>query len=269
MQFDDKSVNGQPVNGRPPSIFDLAQAPPLPLPDSDHAPRPARLARLRAAWDASWEEGGFLYQRWEDVRHARAVGWHGMANWLKTALILGAGSLLVLLFNAAVDVVLQAAHHLLTAALRVQVGTDTSTGVWAVIDNPVRTYIAQHSAGLPISASTVYTLWQFAGLIGLVGGFLRSTGARLVWTGWGAATIAAVWTAAPDGGRTIATGVAVLLWSLASVVALRGLSLRPTAFIHVHNTIPQARPAIRPQSHISAQPAPSTDGPSDALRPPR
>lgn len=262
MQFDDKPVNGHPR----PSIFDLAQAPPPPLPDLEDKPRPARSARLRATWDASWKEGGFLYQRWEDVRHARAVGWHGMANWLKAASILAAGSLVVLLFNAAVNTVLQAVHHLLTAAPHVQVGTDTSTGVWAVVDNPVRTYIAQHSAGLPISASTVYTLWQLAGLIGLVGGFLRSAGARFVWTGWGAATIAAVWTTAPADGRAVATGVAVLLWSLASVVALRGMSLRPTAFIHVHNTVPQARPAIRPQSHIPAQP---TDGPSDTLRPPR
>lgn len=249
MAFDD---NTSRVNGRA---------------RQDKPARTTGFAALRETWNDAWAAGGPLHSLWEDVRTAPEKGWHGMANWLKTDLILGAGSLLVLLFNAAVDTVLQAVHHLLTAAPRVQVGTDTSTGVWAVIDNPVRTYIAQHSAGLPISASTAYTLWQLAGLAGLVGGFLRSTGARLLWTGWGAATIAVVWTTAPADGRTIATGVAVLLWSLASVVALRGMSLRPTAFIHVHNTVPQARPAVRPQSRIPAQPAPPTDGPSDTLRP--
>nr|WP_237529030.1 YbfB/YjiJ family MFS transporter [Streptomyces sp. SID5469] len=42
-----------------------------------------------------------------------------------------------------------------------------------------------------------------------------------------------VWSASPADGRTVATGIAVLAWTIASVFALRGLSLRPvihTAF---------------------------------------
>lgn len=242
MAFDDHTprtrINGHPRQNKP--------------------ARTTRFAALREAWDAAWAPGGPLHSRWEDVRTAPELGWHGMANWLKAASILAAGSLVVLLFNAAVDTVLQALHHLLTAAPHVRVGTDTSTGVWAVIDNPVRTYLAHHSAGLPISASTVYTLWLLFGLIGLIGGLLRSAGCRMTWLAWGAATVAMVWTAAPADARTVATGITVLAWTLASVVALHGLSLRPTVFAHLHHDAPQ----LRPQASIPAQPtAPTEDTP--------
>jgi hypothetical protein len=75
----------------------------------------------------------------------------------------------------------------------VQVGTDTSHGVFAVVDQPIRSYIAAHCAGLQISASTVYTLWQAVGLFGLIGGAFRSSGARLTWTAWGVASVAMVY----------------------------------------------------------------------------
>jgi hypothetical protein len=227
----------------------------LPVPVTKPQPRQSRrprFATLRAWWTTSWERGGFLYERWEDVRRAPGLGWHGMANWLKALLALAGASVVVLLFNGAVDVVLNALHQLLTAAPRVQVGTDTSHGVFAVVDQPVRTYIAAHCAGLQISASTVYRLWQIVGLFGLIGGAFRSTGARLTWVSWGAASVAMVYSAAPAGGRTIATALAVLAWTAASALALRGLSLRPTVFTHIHN----ATPAFESHLHLPALAAP-------------
>ncbi|MGW9282639.1 hypothetical protein ACWGSA_10800 [Streptomyces diastaticus] len=77
----------------------------------------------------------------------------------------------------------------------------------------------------PSGSLAVHTVWQAAGLFGLVGGFARSSGARLTWTAWGAASIAMVHSAAPADGRTIATGLAVLGWTAASTLALRGLTL--------------------------------------------
>ena len=70
---------------------------------------------------------------------------------------------------------------------------------------------------------------------------------------WGAASIATVWTNTPADGRTVATGIAVLAWTIASTLALRGLSLRPV----VHNFPPAFQPQIeiRPEIHI---PAPAT-----------
>lgn len=115
-----------------------------------------------------------------------------------------------------------------------QIGTDTSTGVWAVVDQPIRSCIAQHFAGLAISASTVYSLWLATGVISLVFGFLtRSNGVRLTWTAWGAASAWMVWTATPEPSRTVALGIGVLAWTLASAFALRGLNLRPRVFADI------------------------------------
>ncbi|MGI5532516.1 hypothetical protein ACQEVX_35645 [Streptomyces syringium] len=195
----------------------------------------SRLAALRERWDGAWADGGFLHNHWEDLRQAPELGWQGMANWVKAAIGLAGISLVILLLDSATDVLAHSLHRLLTAVPRVQVGADTSTGVFAVVDKPIRSYIAAHSASLPISASTVYTVWQVVGLFGLIGGFFRSSGARLTWTAWGAASIAMVYSATPADSHTIATGLAVLAWTAASAFALRGLTLRPACFTHIHN----------------------------------
>ncbi|MFE2473137.1 hypothetical protein [Streptomyces mirabilis] len=176
-----------------------------------------------------------------------------MANWIKAVSAVAVFSFVVLLFNGAVDVLLDAVHHILTAVPDVQVGDNTSTGVWATIDNPVRSYIAAHSTGLPISASTVYTIWQVTGLFSLIAGFItRSNGVRLTWAAWGCAGIAMVWTTTPDASRTVATAIAVLAWTFASAFALRGLNLRPRVFTTVHTGAPQI--TVQPQIHVPAQP---------------
>ncbi|MEU5234029.1 hypothetical protein AB0G82_32845 [Streptomyces anulatus] len=254
MQSDDKPVNGQhPNTPNLPSLSDLIKQ--LPPPGAKDAPRTARFARLRTTWQEAWEEGGFLHQRWEDLYRAPELGWHSMANWVKTTLGLAAACALLILLDGAAGVLADAIHRLLTAAPRVQVGADTSTGVFAVLDQPIRSYIAAHSTTLPISASTVYTLWQAVGLFGLIGGFLRSSGARLTWTAWGAATIAMVHSTAPADGRTIATALTVLGWTAASTIALRGLTLRPHVFTHIHN----AGHHCAPQIHLPSPTAPPAD----------
>ncbi|MCM2424199.1 hypothetical protein [Streptomyces sp. RKAG293] len=219
-----------------------------------------RLAALRMAWADAWDDGGFLHDRWEDLRQAPTLGWHGMATWVKSALGLAGICFVILLLDAATDVLAHDLRRLLTAVPRVQVSEDTSTGVFAVVDQPIRSYIAAHCASLQISASTVYTLWQIVGLFGLVGGFFRSSGARLTWTAWGAASIAMVYSSAPADGRTIATGLAVLAWTATSAFALRGLTLRPTFFTHIHNAGHQ----IEPHIHL---PAPPVDHTPDNVHP--
>ncbi|MFD7532241.1 hypothetical protein ACFV8E_32380 [Streptomyces sp. NPDC059849] len=232
-----------------------------PAADNDHMTatqkKKPRFAKARAWWNEAWDKDGALHEMWEDVRRAPDAGWHGMANWIKAAAGIAVFSFVVLLLNGAVDVLLGAAHRILTAVPNVQIGDSTSTGVWAAIDNPVRSYIAAHSAGLPISASTVYTLWQVTGLFSLIGGFItRSNGIRLTWSCWGFAGIAMVWTTTPDTSRTVATAIAALAWTIASALALRGLNLRPRVFSTVHTGAPQI--TIQPQIHIPAQP----DGPA-------
>lgn len=231
--------------------------------DAPHKPRQPLIAALRARWDTAWEDNGPLHRMWEDILRAPADGLRQMAPWLRAVLALTGLSFVVLLAKSAADVALQALHQLLTAVPQVQVGTDTSHGVFAVVDGPIRTYIAVHSATLPISASTLYTVWQGVGLFALIGGFFRSSGARLTWTAWGAASVAMVHSAAPADGRTIATGLAVLAWTAASTLALRGLTLRPEVFTHIDN----AAPRIEPHIHLPAPAAPPAEDAPDNVRP--
>ncbi|MFI8966966.1 hypothetical protein ACIGO8_33200 [Streptomyces sp. NPDC053493] len=242
----------------------LGFPPPPPVPSlEDLEDKEPRLKALREWWADAWDDGGFLHDRWEDLRRAPGLGWHGMANWVKTALGLAGISAVLILLDGATDVLADTLHSLLTAVPRVQVGADTSHGVFAVVDQPIRTYIATHSAALPLSTSTVYTVWQIVGIFGLAGGFFRSSGARLTWTAWGAASIAMVWDAAPDESRTIATGLAVLAWTVASAFALRGLTLRPAFFTHIHNAGHQ----IEPHIHLPAPAVSDADDTRDNVHP--
>ncbi|MEW2289644.1 hypothetical protein [Streptomyces sp. NPDC047841] len=252
----DKPINSQ-RNPNSPSFFDLLdQTVPPPVPDLQDAPGMTRLARLRAAWDASWKEGGFLYERWEELFQARR-GWHEMASWIKAVLSLAGVCAVIVLLDAAGDIVSAALHRLSATRTVIEPpGVDTTSGLWGVIEGPIRSYIGQHSAGLPVPGAAVYAFWQLTGLIGLIGGFAGSTGARILWTGWGLSGVAMVWSATPDGSRTVAAGIAALLWALASIVALRGLSVRP-----VINNLAPAAPQVNvyPAFHFPPQPTPEHD----------
>ncbi|MYZ34357.1 MULTISPECIES: hypothetical protein [unclassified Streptomyces] len=248
---------------QPAKQLDLPQPPPAPK-----AEKHSRTAALRTWWNTAWAEGGMLHARWEDLRRAPKDGWHGMATWVKTTLGLAGFCAIVILLNGAADVLSEALYRLATAIPTVQIGTDTSTGVLAVVDQPVRTYIAQHSAGLAVSASALYALWQLTGITALVLGWLtRNNGVRLTWTAWGAGTVWMVWTATPHTSRPVAAGLAVLAWTLLSAFALRGLTLRRRV------GYPAARPAtvtVRPEIHILALipvPAAPGDDHTDTVRP--
>ncbi|MFB8247358.1 hypothetical protein ACFC5X_20230 [Streptomyces sp. NPDC055952] len=260
MQSDDKPVNGQP-NSNSESFFDLFDQTPLPqLPDTGDGPGTKRSDRLREAWDASWKQGGFLYERWDELSQARHAGWHGMSNWIKATITLAALCSVIVLLDAASDIVTAVLHRLSAAIPATEPpGTDTTSGLWGVIDNPIRSYIGQHSAGLTVPGSAVYAFWQLTGLAGLIGGFAGSAGARIAWLLWGGSSVAMVWAASPADGRIIATGIATLLWALAGSLALRGLSLRPV--IHHYTAPPLMQPEFRPELHIHATiPAPARPG---------
>jgi hypothetical protein len=64
-----------------------------------------------------------------------------MAPWLRAVMMVAGVSFVVLIAKAAGEVVLQGLHQLLTAVPKVQVGVDASSGVFAVVNQPVRTYI--------------------------------------------------------------------------------------------------------------------------------
>ncbi len=231
---------------------DRQELPNLPAPFPKTPPKKQPFAALRAWWDKAWEDDAVLNLMWMDILNVPQDGPRNMAPWIRAVVMLVGASFVVLAVLAAGEAVLRTVHQLLTAVPTVQVGVDPSDSVLAIVDQPVRTYIAQHSAGLPIAASTVYTLWLATGIAALIlGYFTRSNALRAMWTGWGAATVFMVWTATPDTSRTIAVALTVLAWTLLSALALNGLSLRRTVGRPAH---PAKTPA-RPDVHIHMPPA--------------
>lgn len=226
----------------------------LPVPVPKTPPKPPRSAAprdgLRDWWNRAWDTDGILYGMWEDVLSAPEDGPRHMAPWIRAVLMTAGVSFAVLMARAAGEVVLQALHHLLTAVPKVQVGVNTSSGVAAVVDQPVRTYIAQHSAGLPVEASTIYTLWLLTGIVALVLGCLsRNNCVRATWTAWGAATVFMVCTATPATSRTIAAGLTALAWTFLSTFALRGLTQRRRVVTGRPAHVPVQPPAPAAEQH--------------------
>ncbi|MFE4653605.1 hypothetical protein [Streptomyces sp. NPDC056707] len=56
--------------------------------------------------------------------------------------------------------------------------------------------------------------------------------------------------ASPATGRTVATGLAILTCAAASTLALRGLSLRSSSFVHVHNDVQPTPVQIHSDIHV-------------------
>ncbi|PWJ02176.1 hypothetical protein DKG34_40140 [Streptomyces sp. NWU49] len=242
MSNNDKQMNGQ---RRPNSILDQFELPPA-------RKGRQRLTRLRTAWRESWEEGGFLYQRWEEIFQARHAGWHELASWIKTAALFGGLSLIVMMLDAAGDITSTALKGLSAVP---DTGSGDRSGLWGTVDHPIRVFLADQAAHLSVAPGALYAFWQLTGLLSLVGGFLGNSGARITWTLFGCSGLAMVWSASPAGGRAAATGLAAFMWALASTVALRGLTLRPI----VHNHPPQWQ--FNPAIHLHAAiPAPTPAG---------
>ncbi|MFI1458675.1 hypothetical protein [Streptomyces roseus] len=107
-------------------------------------------------------------------------------------------------------------------------------------------------------------VWQLTGLLCLVGGFLGNAGASIARLLFGIGTLAMIWSAAPAGGRSTATGLAALVWALASIFALRGLTLRPI----VHNHPPQYQLNPDPPARHTPLPYPGRRRPLPRQPPP-
>ncbi|MEU8764766.1 hypothetical protein [Streptomyces sp. NPDC048659] len=249
MQSDDKPTNGQHNLNFFELFNQLSPVPPAPEPNG-----PGRLAWLRAAWKASWQEGGFLYERWEEVGQARHVSWYEIASWIKAALLFGGLSLIVLMLDAAGDIASATLKGLSDVPAA---SAGDGSGLWGTVDHPIRVFLADQAAHLPVAPAALYAFWQLTGLVGLVGGFFGNAGARIAWLLFGSGSLAMIWSTTPAGGRAAATGLAALMWALASIFALRGLTLRPI----VHNHPPQFQPQFSPALHLhTTLPAPALPG---------
>ena len=196
---------------------------------ADAAPeRPELAPRRRQDQLADW-----LAARIDDIEEARTSGWDAAATWIKAVIASGAAAGIILIIWLFIKTIAWLVDWSQPEAPDLP-DVPRGTGLVATITDPVHHYLDVHTTGLPVSADTAYTAWSLTGLAAVVTGWLTgATGARLTWLAWGAATVAMVWAATPEPGRTVAAGVAVLGWTAASTLALRGLSLRA---IHITHT---------------------------------
>ncbi|OIJ95415.1 hypothetical protein [Streptomyces colonosanans] len=215
-------------------------------------------------WKQFSGEHGWLGRRLHDIKMAPTYGWRLTAGWIKAATVLIGGLIAFFALRWIGTTLIGLAH-----ALPWPTPTERDhTGLLATIDQPVRHYLATHTQTLPVTAATAYSTWQAVGAVSLVLGFLYSSGARLTWVIWGAATVGMVWASTPASDREVAAGIALLAWAALSLLALRGLSLSPTALVHidVHNEAP-ALPEIRAEIHLP-KPEPTTYEPYNPHQPP-
>jgi hypothetical protein len=130
-----------------------------------------------------------------------------------------------------------------------------SSGLLGIVTTPVRHYLAHATAGLPVTAAGTYEAWRLIGAGAFLLGWLwRSTGARVIWLAWTAATVAMVWDASPAGSRSLAAGLTLFALLAASVPVLRYVSLRPIvhADVDVHAEVPL--PELHADIHVPATP---------------
>ncbi|MFJ8746642.1 hypothetical protein ACIRL2_45805 [Embleya sp. NPDC127516] len=198
--------------------------------DSQEQPSPAR----ESWWQHVRRPEGPLAARLRDLREAPDLGWRYMASWIRVAIgtvgILAGAVVLVAIAGGIGD---WGQDHTRPGSL--------PRNLLLTVTDPVRHYLDTHTRSLPLDAATTFSLWAWTGLVALILAAWGSTGGRLTWLGWGAATTAMTWAGTDAPGREIAAAIAVLAWTLASVIALQGLTLRPIVFNTVTN---QHRPAV-------------------------
>jgi hypothetical protein len=189
----------------------------------------------------------------------RRLGWlTAPETWIiaaasTAALVLAGGVLLALWW------LLMLLMHLLGALghVSLRLGDQLATGpITRTVTDPVHTYLTQHTAGLPATAGQLWAGWLTATAVLFLTAWLGSRGARVGWVLIGATTTAMTWAGSPGSGRELAGGVAVVLWSLLSVLAFTGAGrARLTTLILPDRPDRSGRPADSPESADNASPA--------------
>lgn len=208
---------------------------------------------------------GWLVERGHDLSTLVTLGWRPAPLWVKAAAVAWGAVLAVLALTALGGLLLSWGRAL---PWTLPTAHDP-TGLLAVIDDPIHRYLAAHTRTLPASTTTVYAAWQATGLLALVLGWVGVTAARAIWLLWGAATVAMVAAATPASDRPVAACLALLAWTVLSIIALRGLTPRrlwPHTTVHVQAPTTALAPAPQITAHLHV-PEQKTDAARTVLKP--
>jgi hypothetical protein len=113
------------------------------------------------------------------------------------------------------------------------------TEVVGMVTGAVHAYLAEHSAGLPLSAAALWWGWW-----SLVGGlwllaWMGNRGAQLGWVLVGAAGAYMVWSATAGQARPVAAATVVAMWVVLSLFALRRVRRPGTVVVHARAEAPR------------------------------
>ncbi|WP_051743007.1 hypothetical protein [Kitasatospora sp. MBT66] len=175
--------------------------------------------------------------------------WDSAERWVRVLAYLVGTAAAVLLLGTVGGILLNGAAAVMGAIHLPEHIPGSGDGLRAAITGPIHTYLASHLPA-PLTEATAYGTWKTVGLIVAVLSFASQTATwRLAWSCWSAATLAMVWNATPEPGRTVAVGITAAAIAAASAVALRGLSvsLRPMVI---------SRTEVHPQIVVQAPPEP-------------
>ncbi|MFE2727055.1 hypothetical protein [Kitasatospora sp. NPDC059327] len=209
--------------------------------------------------------GGWLDQRRRDIAHG-LDDFTTAEPWVRALTYLTAITLAVLLLGTIGGILLNAAGAVIGAAHLPQDLPAGGDGLRAAITGPIHAYLIAHQT-YPLTPDTVYGAWKTVGLLAALLAFLtQSAVARLAWSAWSCATLAMVWSAAPEAGRPVATGLTAAAIATVSLFALRGLSfsLRPTVITRTEVAPQITIQTPEPKAAYRARPAvPAPTGPFD------
>jgi hypothetical protein len=85
--------------------------------------------------------------------------------------------------------------------------------------DPVRSYLTNHSADLPLSPDDLWAAWKVSGVVLFVSALMGFTGGRIGWALFGALTAPMIWTETARPAAWVATGIGVTWWSVLSIIA--------------------------------------------------
>ncbi|MFJ6384692.1 hypothetical protein ACIQI7_32380 [Kitasatospora sp. NPDC092039] len=220
-------------------------------------------ARRRAR--ALTAPGGWLDRR----RRELAAGFDDFAGaepWVRTLAYLTAITLAVLVVGTVGGILLNAAAAVIDAVHLPQNLPAGGDGLRVAVTGPIHAYLIAHQA-YPLTPDTVYGAWKTLGLLAALLAFItRSAIARASWTAWATATLAMVWSAAPEAGRPVAVGLTAAAIAVVSLFALRGLSFSVRPMV-INRTEVQPQITIQAPETKTARPRPAVPAPGSPFDP--